>query len=126
MPVEDPLADVDIDVTLAKLPEGAMYLSCHELKVYTREEKGKKYQEMNAREQAVVQSNEFWGRAATIHFDEYKDQVIFDGGPGGKATLYKMTTQVGAPPQVIRGDKIIYNRKTGEFTGIHIESVQAN
>jgi hypothetical protein len=125
MPVEDPKIDVDIDATLAKLPEGAMYLSCHELKVYTREEKGKKYQEMNARDQAVVQSNDFWGRAANIHFDESKDQVIFDGGPGGKATLYKMT-QVGAPPQVIRGDKIIYNRRTGEFTGDHIEMIQAN
>ena len=126
MPVEDPMMDVDIDVTLAKLPDGAMYLSCHELKVWTREEKGKKYQEMNARDQAVVQSNEFWGRAATIHFDEFKDQVIFDGGPGGKATLYKMV-QVGAPPQVIKGDKIIYNRKNGEFTGINGgNSVQAN
>jgi lipopolysaccharide export system protein LptA len=90
-----------------------------------REEKGKKYQEMTAREQAVVQSNEFWGRAATIHFDELKDQVIFDGGPGGKATLYKIT-QVGAPPQVIRGDKIIYDRKTGRFNGINLQEVQGN
>ncbi len=124
MPVDNPFMDVDIDVTLAKLPEGAMYLSCQHLEVYTREEKGKKYQEMHAYEQAVVQSNEFWGRAAVIHFDEAKDQVIFDGD-GGKATLYKFK-RPGVPPEQIRGTKIIYNRKTGEFTGENLESLQAD
>ena len=67
----------------------------------------------------------FWGRAASIHFDEFKDQVIFDGGPGVKAELFKSKIP-GQEPEHIRGDKITYNRTTGKFTGINIESLQAN
>jgi lipopolysaccharide export system protein LptA len=111
MPVTNPYMEVDIDVMLAKLPEGAMYLSCNKLQVWTREEQGKTYQEMHAAEQAAVQAREFWGRAASIHFDEAKDQVIFDGGPGGTASLYKMKQ---GEWDKITGEKIIYNRKTGE------------
>jgi lipopolysaccharide export system protein LptA len=125
LPVADPLADVDIDVTLAKLPEGAMYLSCNQLNVYTRQEKGKNYQEMHATEQAVVQSRDFWGRAASIHFDESKDQVIFDGGPGGTATLFKAKQQGGQWDQII-GRKIIYNRKTGAFNGDGVQLIESN
>jgi len=125
LPVDDPLADIDIDVTLAKLPEGAMYLSCNQLNVFTRQEKGKNYQEMHASEQAVVQSREFWGRAASIHFDESKDQVIFDGGPGGTATLYKAKQQGGQWDKII-GRKIIYNRKTGEFNGDGVQLIESN
>jgi hypothetical protein len=125
LPVEDALEDVNIDVVLAKLPEGALYLSCNRLEVYTRQEKGKNYQEMHATEQAVVQARDFWGRAASIHFDESKDQVIFDGGPGGTATLYK-SKQQGGQWDKITGDKIIYNRKTGEFKGDRVHVIEAN
>ncbi len=59
-----------------------------------------------------MQSNEFWGRAATIHFDEAKDQIIFDGGDG-KATLFKVVGK-GKEPQRVEGKKIIYLRSTGQ------------
>jgi hypothetical protein len=124
LPVDDPFKEVDIDVTLSQMPDGATYLSCQHLEVYTREENGKKYQEMHAYDQAAIQSKLFWGRAAVIHFDEAKDQVIFDSSPGCKATLYKFG-QVGGKPQQVRGDKIIYHRKSGEFDGVNISEVQA-
>jgi hypothetical protein len=64
-----------------------------------------------------VKAQEFWGRAWRVTYVESKDQVIFDGGNNGKglATLYRVRVKGGAP-EPIEANKIIYLRKTGEFS----------
>ena len=124
---------VDLDRLFEKpLPEGGMYLRCQQLKVRQRpprkvrnaqgQEVMKAYQEMNAFGQVSIQSAEFNGSAPRVTYDEEKDQVIFDGGPSGMATLYKVKPD-GSSPEQIEGRKIIYSRSTGQHTGEGINTI---
>jgi hypothetical protein len=112
-PCTDPHIDINLDLMLTQLPEGAMYIRSDVLEVWTYQAKDRKYSEMHATGGALVQANEFWGRAATIHFDESKDQIIFDGGTRN-ALLFKVTAK-GKEPDRIEAKKIIYIRSTGQF-----------
>ncbi len=113
-PCTDPHVDINLDVMLSQhLPEGAMYIRSDVLEVWTHQAKDRKYSEMHASGAALVQANEFWGRAATIHFDESKDQIIFDGGTRN-ALLFKVTAK-GKEPDRIEAKRIIYIRSTGQF-----------
>jgi hypothetical protein len=111
-PCNEPHVEINLDLMLDKMPEGAMYLRSDVLEVWTHPVGDRRFSEMHAAGRALVQSSEYWGRAATIHFDEAKDQIIFDGG-GGKATLYKVVGR-GQPPEKVEGKKIIYLRSTGQ------------
>jgi hypothetical protein len=125
-PCKEPHVEIGIALMLSQMPEGAMYLRSDVLEVWTRQAKDRKYSEMHASGGALVQSNEFWGRATTIHFDEAKDQIIFDGGEA-KATLFKVLGK-GVQPQKIEAKKIIYIRSTGQFwidRGNSIEGIGA-
>ena len=124
MPAEDPRIEIDIDRLLEKdLPPGAMYLRCDQLKVFSRPRAdGKSLQEMEARGRVSISSREFSGMADFVSYNEAKDQVIFDGGDGGVATLYKVK-RPGERPQKIEGRKIIYSRRTGDHTGTGIRTI---
>ncbi len=124
LPGKDPQRAIDLEKVLEKpLPAGAMYLRCDQLKVLTRPGPGdKSYQEMEAVGRVSVQAQDFSGSASVVTYNEEKDQVIFDGGPGGVATLYKIKPG-GGPHDRIEGEKIIYSRKTGQHTGVHIRSI---
>lgn len=111
VPSEDPALAINVD----RLPPRALYLSCQRLEVYTtRNLNGATTQEMRALQKVFVQSQEFWGRAHEVKFDEAKDQIIFEGGDGGLASLYRIKIQ-GGKPEEITGKKIFYWRKTGKF-----------
>jgi hypothetical protein len=127
-PSNNPRMEVDFGKMLAKLPEEAMYLRCDQLKVWSRPRPGgKASQEMEAIGRVTVTSNEFHGQADRVTYDEEKDQVIFDGGPGGVATLTKFDkSKPGGKPQTIVGRKIIYERRTGKHTGEGIETIIGN
>jgi lipopolysaccharide export system protein LptA len=123
LPCTDPLVDLDLDTLPDHLPKDSMYLTCDQLTVLrTPVQKrlpdgkmGPGYeQEMTAEGRVVVQAPEFWGRANTVTFNEDKDQIIFDGGEDGLATLYKRDVP-GAKMQEVRGKKITLIRKTGFF-----------
>lgn len=113
MPADDPNMEIDLDVILDRMPEGAMYLRCDRLDVFSRGEKGRGQQEMLAKGRCLVQARKFSGRAHTVTFNEAKDQIIFEGGDDGPAVVYKVERD-GDRPQEIRAQKIIYIRKTGE------------
>ena len=61
-----------------------------------------------------MQAKEFYSRSDVMRYNQAKDQIIFEGGDGGNATLYKIK-QRGAAPQKIEGKKIIYIRSTGRY-----------
>jgi hypothetical protein len=54
---------------------------------------------------------EFHGEAERVTYDEEKDQVIFDGGTNGTATLWKEKIR-GQEWQMVQGRKILYDRRT--------------
>ncbi len=69
---------------------------------------------MTATGGVFIKAEEFYGRAAKVTYVENKDQVILDGDKGS-AYLYRIRVK-GAKPDVIEANKIIYLRKTGEFS----------
>jgi hypothetical protein len=115
LPGDDPRMNINMDKVIGeKLPPGGMFIRSQKLRVLTRPNPagGKEWQEMHASGRAFVASPEFSGQAESISYDEEKDQVIFDGGKNGTATLWKQERQGEAVQKVI-GQKIYYSRKTG-------------
>jgi len=114
LPSDNPQMEIVFETMLEKMPKDAMYLSCDQLTVLNRGDKGHSQQEMLARGRCIIQATEYWGNADTITYNENKDQVILDGGENGLAVLYKVI-KVGLRPEVIKGKKITYIRSTGQF-----------
>ncbi len=114
MPCDNPNIEIDLDDILDHLPEGALYLRGERVDVYNRGDKTKSQQEMTAKGHVLVQAKEFYARSDVMRYNEAKDQIIFEGGDGGTATLYKIK-QRGAQAQKIEGKKITYIRSTGRF-----------
>jgi hypothetical protein len=113
-PCNDPEIKIDIDAMLESMPEGGIYLRCDKLEVLNRAPKGSKaQQEMTATGHVTVQSKLITGHAAKVTYNEEKDQLIFDGGTDGVATLYKAEIP-GGEQKKIEGEKITYIRKTGD------------
>jgi lipopolysaccharide export system protein LptA len=111
VPSDDPNLTVDVD----KLPQGAMYLRCNQLKVYSRRRAdGKASQEMEAHGKASVQAQDYWGRADIIKYDESKEVLVFEAGEGNLATLNRVVRR-GEAPQELRGKKIFYWRQSGTY-----------
>jgi lipopolysaccharide export system protein LptA len=117
-----PADDPNLSIDKAHLPPGFMYLQCKMLKVLSESlPNGQKNQKMQATGQVRifghspgnernVGSNDYWGDAQVVKFDEGDDRIILDGGVG-MAHLYRVLAP-GAEPDKVEANKIIYNRKT--------------
>jgi hypothetical protein len=110
LPTDNPNLDPDLD----DLAKDAFYLRCSLLKVRSRQENGKSNQELEAHDHVVARSQEFEAHADKLTYDEAKDQMVLEGGDGGKATMYRFTGK-NLPPQKSTGRVIIYWRKSGEL-----------
>lgn len=110
LPADDPDVRVDPD----RPGKDGFYLRCDLLSVYTRSVAGKTNQEMEARRNVFFRTEQFFGRADSVKYDQSKEIVVFEGTAADPATLYKLRGQ-GVPPQEIKGTKILYNRRTGVF-----------
>jgi hypothetical protein len=85
------------------------------LQVYTRRTPdGKASQEMEATKKCVVQAQEFWAVAEVVKYDESQEKLIFEGGEGGMARLYKQAIR-GTEAEDVIGRKITYWRQTGAY-----------
>jgi hypothetical protein len=116
LPAKNPNLAIDLTKMVDNLPEGGLYLQSDALEVNSKQENGKNSQEMTATGRVFVKAQEFYGRAWRVTYVENKDQVIFYGGDkGASAYLYRVTVK-GRDPDLIEANKIIYLRKTGEFS----------
>jgi lipopolysaccharide export system protein LptA len=120
-----PTPDPDLEIKEAQPPQGAMYLTCEKLEVLSHKLEGNRAsQEMRAYQKVFVAGQDFSGRADIVKYDESKDdQIIFEGSDGNSAVLYKQKGP-GQDREEIRGKKIIYWRKTGEFGGEELQSLR--
>jgi hypothetical protein len=114
MPSDNPQKEIDLITLLDHMPKDAFYLSCEQLMVLSRKENGRTNQEMEAKRRVMVQAREFSGRCDVMTYNEAKDQIIFFGTDAELARLFRVVTP-GAPPEEIKGKKIIYIRSTGDF-----------
>ncbi|MCI0456080.1 MAG: hypothetical protein L0Z62_03750 [Gemmataceae bacterium] len=118
----------DVKVDLEKLPKGALYMQSELLTVASKPlPNGKQTQEMTAERRVFFRTQEFFGRADVVKYNEAQDTVIFQGNP---AILYRQKRGVrGREYEEIKSKTILYNRKTGVFIldgGEEIKVGQAN
>ncbi len=109
-----PAAHPDVVIDRTKPPKDGFYLRCHLLEVYSRPVNGKNAQLMEAKRQVTFQTDEFFGRADTVKFDESDDVIVFEANPGSMVVINKILPD-GTAGQEIRGTKVLYNRKNGAF-----------
>jgi hypothetical protein len=115
---------VDVAATIERLPPGGLYMECREkLKIYSPETTPAAGQasatgrhKMTGIGDVYVKATDsrgqvFWGSAEEVHYDEEKDQVIFDG-KAGLAELFQVERR-GDAPKKTRARKIIYSRRDG-------------
>jgi len=115
------------DDLLTRLPPGGLYMECRKsLKIYSpedapgaapRKDVGGGKHIMTGIGDVYVRATDakgqvFWGSAEEVHYDEEKDQVIFDG-KGGLAEVYQIERR-GDTPKKTKAGKIIYSRKDGK------------
>ncbi len=120
---------INVAATLEKLPIGGLYMECRKkLKVYSPEEEtpgkppagdsGTGKHIMTGTGQVYLKATDakgqlFWGVAEVVHYDEEKEMVKFDGGPGALAEVYQVERRDEAPKKTT-AQTIIYYRKTGK------------
>ncbi|MBI3410676.1 MAG: hypothetical protein HY040_20255 [Planctomycetes bacterium] len=109
-----PSDDPDVPINPNKAPKDGFYLRCERLHIFTRPVDGKNCQMMEGRKNVTFRTEQAYGTADLVKYDESQDLVIFEGTPGNPTILYKLRGP-GAPPQQFIGGKILYNRKTGEI-----------
>jgi hypothetical protein len=115
--------------------KGSLFLTCESLEVTSRkvnERVGDKivektYQEMFANGGSRLvnfQTDEYTGNSKTVKFDERTDIILFEGAGGVPATIYMLPKEQGGRAKTLSGQKILYNRKTGNFTldGVNVIS----
>ena len=115
----------DVVINKSDLPPRAMYLKCEEsLEVVTRsrmvrDAKGKdveyKWQEMVAKGNVKIRSDEYDGMAGTVTYSEDKSLVVLTGTEKNPAVLNKLEVK-GGERKTFRGGKITYNVKTKDFS----------
>jgi lipopolysaccharide export system protein LptA len=122
VPTDKPDLKIDVDHP----PPGCMYLSCERLNVLSHPgPQGTSYQELEAIRKVYVQAHEFSGRADVVKYDESKELVIFEGGPGSMANLFRVKVP-GTEPERIVAKRIYYWRNTGEVRYEEAQTINAN
>ena len=107
-----PTDTLDQAIDPNKLSPGAMHLHCEKLHVLSqRLPGGGTTQQMEAYKKVTVESQEFWGRADVVKYDEAKQLVILEAAQNGVATIHRTVVQAGES-STLKGEKIKYFRKT--------------
>lgn len=114
LPTDDPDVKVDLD----HLPEGCMYLTCEQLRVFSDASKS---QQMEARGRVTVQGKDFYALADVLKYNEDKEQVILEGSEGSPAKLLRYTKGPTYEPDKFTGQKIFFWRRTND---VRIENGQ--
>jgi lipopolysaccharide export system protein LptA len=121
-----PSTSPDVELDRTKLLPGCFYMRSENLLVLKRQEKVRNYQVMEAwGDKVIVQSPEIFGQASRVSYDEEKDQIIFMGENGSRATVTKI--QPGVKPSLqdtVTAQRITYDRKTGILRSEGIEGMQ--
>src|SRR5262249_15122279 len=92
-----PADRLDAKVDKAKLPKGGMVLQCDQLITLQHQlPNGKSAQAMDAKSNVCCWTNDLYGRADTLTFDESTDTVTFRGRPGNEAEVYQQVEGPGS------------------------------
>src|SRR5262249_43484672 len=84
-----PADNPDVAVDKVKVPKGGIYLNSDVLHVWGRPlADGKTSQMMRAEKKVRFRTQEFFGLADVVTYDEGSDQVTFEGSAGNPARLF--------------------------------------
>jgi hypothetical protein len=109
-----PADRLDAKVDEAHLPKGAMVMQCDKLIVTQRQlGEGKSTQVMEAQKRVFCRTEDMYGRAEIMIFDESQDTVTFKGTPGNLAQVWQQVGGPGGGYRKTEAEIIKYNRKDG-------------
>jgi lipopolysaccharide export system protein LptA len=113
--IDVPTDDPDLKIQEDRPPKDSFYLSCEKLEVLRHKlPNGATNLELRAYKKAVVEGDQYSGRADIVKYDQSKEQIILEASEGNLAVLYKEEVK-GKERQTIYGKKITYWRATGLF-----------
>src|SRR5262249_22672504 len=121
--IQVPTDDPDLKIEENNPPKGSMYMSCEKLEVFNHKSPDGKTatQEMRAYRKVHVEGQGYSGQAELVTYDEAKGQLIFEGDDGNPAILRQ--EKPGQEGKSIRGKKIFYYPRTGDFHGEGIKDI---
>jgi lipopolysaccharide export system protein LptA len=112
-----PADSPDVQISQDRLPKGALHMQCEKLTVTSKPlADGKNGQYMEAEKKVTFQTVEFYGRAPSLKYNQPEDIVIFKGTREDPVEINQYQGP-GRPVKTIRGQEILYNRKTGTWGG---------
>jgi len=113
----------DVKLDADKLPKNGFFLRCDLLSVYSKNlAEGKSSQMMHAEGKVDFRAEKFYGQSTTVKYDDSSEIIVFEGADGNPVRLFQ---DVGAPQlREIRGSKILYNRRTGQFQSEGVRSIE--
>jgi hypothetical protein len=121
-PADNPDVKIDPD----NLPKGGLYMKCERLQIYSKPLPGNRTgQYMHAQQNVSFRTPEFYGTAPVVKYNQPEDIVTFEGKGSTPVVLYRLPARRGDNYQRITGQTILYNRKTGVFSGGQIEEMNA-
>jgi hypothetical protein len=97
-------------------PKDGFYLRCELLSVAARQVGNKRSQIMVAEDRVFFRTEEFYGYADVVKYNEESEMIIFEATKSPHVIIYKQTVK-GGKAQPVTGKKILYNRRTGEIDG---------
>jgi hypothetical protein len=113
LPANNPDIKIDID----KMGKGGFYMKCERLTIFSKPmPDGKTGQYMRAEKNVSFQSQDMKGQAPLLKYSQPEELVIFEGDKTNPVVLYRFHPG-RAEPERLTGTRILYNRRTGEFTG---------
>jgi hypothetical protein len=113
--VHVPTNNPDLRINPNRPPPNFMMLTCERLEVLKlKKADGSSQQVMTAYQKVLMEGPEFSGSADVMKFDESKDLIVLEGSQGSPALLEKWKSP-GSPRDRVRGEKIFYSPKSGEY-----------
>lgn len=93
----------------------AFYMKCDRLDISTRDlGEGKLSRRFQAKDRVECKGETFFARATWVTYDESSEQIVFQGTAENPATLYQNNANDRGGN--LKARKILYNRRTGQFS----------
>ncbi len=115
-----PTIDINAKMNADRPPKDGLYLRCEMLTVEERRVGDRVSQTMIAKQNVIFKTDQYFGRADVMKFDESKDIVILEGLNGNTVQLTKLSDN---QPAVVNSTKVLYNRRTGEIRSEGVKSL---
>ncbi|MBI2807993.1 MAG: hypothetical protein HYX68_23665 [Planctomycetes bacterium] len=117
-----PTIKIDDKMDADRPPKDGLYLRCEILNVDSRQRGDRTVQTMIAKKNVNFKTDQYFGQADIVKFDESTDIVILEGLNGRDVQLFQWVNGT-AQRATVQTTKVLYNRRTGELKTDGVKSL---